>query len=77
MRARSLGPRVVVSYSGAKLSADDLIARDCEWWGARGDVSTLLVISSDKLVRRRVYVLIVREYIERDQHDMNQLRYLP
>eukprot|EP01045_Picozoa_sp_COSAG04_P046473 COSAG04_NODE_16846_length_487_cov_0.899485_1_plen_137_part_00 len=30
-----------------------------------------------KMVRRRVDNLIVREYIERDQWDMNQLRYLP
>ena len=30
-----------------------------------------------KMVRRRVDDMIVREYIERDQHDMNLLRYVP
>ena len=53
VRARQLGPRVVVAYSGPRHRADDLIARDCEWWGARPDVAELLIVSSDKLVRRR------------------------
>ena len=53
IRARQLGPRVVAAFSGPKYRADDLIARDCEWWSKRPEVSDILVVSSDKLVRKR------------------------
>ena len=53
VRARTIGNRVVVAFSGPRMRADDLIARDIEWFGKRADVESILVVSSDKLVRRR------------------------
>ena len=53
VRAYVLGSRAATSFAGAHFRADDLIARDCEWWGARPDVASVLIVSSDKLVRRR------------------------
>jgi hypothetical protein len=47
------GGRVVAVYSGSRMRADDSIVRDTEWWLARSDVARVLVVSSDKLVRRR------------------------
>ena len=53
MRARQIGPQIVISFSGPRLRADDLIARDVEYFAGQPDVVDVLVVSSDKLVRRR------------------------
>ena len=53
LRARQIAPHVVISFSGPRLRADDLIARDVEYWGRQPSVTEVLVVSSDKLVRRR------------------------
>ena len=53
LRARHIAPHVALSFSGPRLRADDLIARDVEYWGRQPSVTDVLVVSSDKLVRRR------------------------
>lgn len=60
-RSERSGPHVrldgdlsLVIYSGPRWRADDGIVRDVEWWMAKLDASAnVLVVSSDKLVRRR------------------------
>ena len=53
-RARSLvGDRVLAVYSGSRWRADDGVVRDTEWWLSRPSTANLLVVTSDKLVRRR------------------------
>ena len=46
-------PRVCAVFTGALWRADDGIVRDVEWWLSRPQTKSALVISSDKLVRRR------------------------
>ena len=52
--ARLVGQHALVVYSGPRWRADDGIVRDVEWWLPRLDAaSSVLVVSADKLVRRR------------------------
>ena len=53
VRCHSISPRIVAAFSGQRYRADDLIARDAEWWSSRAEVASVLAVSSDKLVRRR------------------------
>jgi hypothetical protein len=47
------GDAVLACFSGPRWRADDLIARDVEWWMRRLPGSPVWVVSSDKQVRRR------------------------
>ncbi len=54
VHARLDDDRNVVLFSGPRWRADDGIVRDLEWWLPRiGPQSAVLVVSSDKLVKRR------------------------
>jgi hypothetical protein len=50
-RAQMLDERVAATFLGPRWRADDGLVRDVEWWMPRS--SAVLVVSSDKLVRRR------------------------
>lgn len=52
-RARPIGERTIANFLGPKWRADDGIVRDAEWWLRRPETASVLVISSDKQVRRR------------------------
>ena len=52
-RTHTVGECVVANFLGTKWRADDGIVRDVEWWLRRSEVTSVLVISSDKQVRRR------------------------
>ncbi|KAL1526509.1 hypothetical protein AB1Y20_015219 [Prymnesium parvum] len=43
---------VVLTFSGTRWKADDAIVRDCGWWLTHSEAG-LLVVSSDKQLRRR------------------------
>lgn len=52
-RTHAIGEHVVANFLGSMWRADDGIVRDVEWWLRRPEVTSVLVISSDKQVRRR------------------------
>ena len=52
-RTHTIGEGVVANFLGTMWRADDGIVRDAEWWLRRSEVTAVLVISSDKQVRRR------------------------
>ena len=52
-RTHAIGKHVVANFLGSMWRADDGIVRDVEWWLRRPEVTSVLVISSDKQVRRR------------------------
>ena len=54
-RTRAIGANVVANFLGPRWQADDGIVRDLEWWllQQQGALTGLLIVSSDRQVRRR------------------------
>ncbi len=52
-RCLPLSNSVLATFSGPRWCADDVIARDTEWWLRKCSGCRVLVVSSDRQVRRR------------------------